>query len=146
MDRAELEAAFSDKTKMFIFNTPNNPLGKVKGNSCWLVKDIYSCVFCLVQIFSVGELEMIADLCKQHNVLCVSDEVYEWLVYDDNQHHRIGKKICSMDSMYMHMYSSVRNHDTCVYAHKSASLPGMWDRTVTIGSAGKTFHTTGWKV
>lgn len=55
---------------MIILNTPHNPIGKV---------------------FSKGELELIADLCKKWNVLCVSDEVYEWLVYKPNEHIRIGK-------------------------------------------------------
>ncbi len=53
---------------------------------------------------------MIADLCKEHNVIAISDEVYEWLVYEGNEHIRI------------------------------ATLDGMWDRTITIGSAGKTFR------
>lgn len=61
------------------------------------------------------ELTKIADLCKKHNVLCVSDEVYEWMIYDNNEHVRI------------------------------CTLPGMWERTITIGSAGKTFSVTGWK-
>lgn len=55
-------------------------------------------------------------MCKKHNVLCVSDEVYEWMVYDDNKHIRI------------------------------CTLPDMWERTITIGSAGKTFSVTGWKI
>merc|ERR550534_2386676 len=59
---------------------------------------------------------MIADLCNKHDVLCISDEVYEWLMYPGQQHIRI------------------------------ASLPGMWDRTITIGSAGKSFSVTGWKL
>merc|ERR1711976_386945 len=62
------------------------------------------------------ELEMIADLCKKHDVVAIADEVYEWLIYQDNKHIKI------------------------------ATLPGMWDRTVTIGSAGKTFSVTGWKL
>lgn len=62
------------------------------------------------------ELTKIADLCKKHNVLCLSDEVYEWMVYDTNQHIRI------------------------------CTLPDMWERTITIGSAGKTFSVTGWKI
>lgn len=65
---------------------------------------------------SRGELTKIADLCKKHNVLCLSDEVYEWMVYDWNEHIRI------------------------------CTLPGMWERTITIGSAGKTFSVTGWKI
>ena len=43
------------------------------------------------QVFSRAELEMIADLCKKHNVLCVSDEVYEWLVYPGSEHIKIGE-------------------------------------------------------
>uniref|UniRef100_A0A8C2UJQ9 Kynurenine aminotransferase 1 n=1 Tax=Chinchilla lanigera TaxID=34839 RepID=A0A8C2UJQ9_CHILA len=70
----------------------------------------------LKQVFSKAELEQVASLCRQHDVLCVSDEVYQWLIYDENQHISI------------------------------ASLPGMWERTLTIGSAGKTFSVTGWKV
>ncbi|XP_053138481.1 kynurenine--oxoglutarate transaminase 1 isoform X2 [Hemicordylus capensis] len=95
LDPAELEAKFSQRTKALVLNTPNNPLGKV---------------------FSREELELIAELCVKHDVLCFSDEVYEWLVYDGREHIRI------------------------------ASLPGMWERTVTIGSSGKTFSATGWKV
>ncbi|KAM8996458.1 uncharacterized protein PRD47_013194 [Ara ararauna] len=95
LDSAELASKFNERTKAIVLNSPNNPLGKV---------------------FSRGELELIADLCVKHDVLCISDEVYEWLVYDGKEHIRI------------------------------ASLPGMWDRTVIIGSAGKTFSATGWKV
>uniref|UniRef100_A0A8C3JN98 Kynurenine--oxoglutarate transaminase 3 n=1 Tax=Calidris pygmaea TaxID=425635 RepID=A0A8C3JN98_9CHAR len=95
LDPAELASKFSERTKAIVLNSPNNPLGKV---------------------FSRGELELIADLCVKHDVLCISDEVYEWLVYDGKEHIRI------------------------------ASLQGMWDRTVIIGSAGKTFSATGWKV
>lgn len=46
----------------------------------------------LLQVFSRGELELIADLCVKHDVLCISDEVYEWLVYDGKKHIRIGMK------------------------------------------------------
>ncbi|CAN9500818.1 unnamed protein product [Ophioblennius macclurei] len=68
------------------------------------------------KIFSRDELQMIADLCIKHDTLCFSDEVYEWLVYKGHQHIKI------------------------------ATLPGMWDRTITISSAGKTFSVTGWKL
>lgn len=44
----------------------------------------------LLQVFSQGELELIADLCEKHDILCISDEVYEWLVYDGKKHIRIG--------------------------------------------------------
>ncbi|KAI1889369.1 hypothetical protein AGOR_G00178540 [Albula goreensis] len=68
------------------------------------------------KIFTREELQVIADLCIKHDTLCFSDEVYEWLIYKGHKHIKI------------------------------ATLPGMWDRTVTIGSAGKTFSVTGWKL
>ncbi|KAM9796498.1 kynurenine--oxoglutarate transaminase 3-like isoform X2 [Syngnathus typhle] len=68
------------------------------------------------KVFTKDELQMIADLCVKHDTLCFSDEVYEWMVYRGHQHHKI------------------------------ATFPGMWDRTITIGSAGKTFSVTGWKL
>ncbi|XP_065275016.1 kynurenine--oxoglutarate transaminase 1 isoform X2 [Emys orbicularis] len=95
LDPAELASRFTERTKAIVLNSPNNPLGKV---------------------FTREEMELIVDLCVKHDVLCFSDEVYEWIVYDGKEHIRI------------------------------ASLPGMWDRTITIGSAGKTFSATGWKV
>lgn len=60
---------FNSKTKLIILNTPHNPLGKV---------------------FDYEELKMIADLAKKYNVLVISDEVYEWLVYEPKKHIRIG--------------------------------------------------------
>jgi len=70
----------------------------------------------LGKVFSLEELTSITDLCKKYDVVVVADEVYEWMVYSD-------KRII-----------------------KVASLPGMWDRTITIGSAGKAFSATGWKL
>lgn len=93
-DEAQLEAAFTSKTKAIIINTPNNPIGKV---------------------YTQKEIEKIAELCIKHNVICLADEVYEHLAMD-REHIRI------------------------------ATLPGMWERTVTFGSAGKTFSTTGSKI
>lgn len=72
LNEKELENLFNEKTKLIIINTPHNPLGKV---------------------FNRNELQKIADLCHKWNVLCVSDEVYEWLVFDDNEHIRICKFI-----------------------------------------------------
>ncbi|PNI68991.1 KYAT1 isoform 6 [Pan troglodytes] len=95
LDPMELASKFTSRTKALVLNTPNNPLGKV---------------------FSREELELVASLCQQHDVVCITDEVYQWMVYDGHQHISI------------------------------ASLPGMWERTLTIGSAGKTFSATGWKV
>ncbi|XP_052833493.1 kynurenine--oxoglutarate transaminase 3 isoform X2 [Octopus bimaculoides] len=94
LDEKEFASKFTENTKLLILNTPSNPVGKV---------------------FSRSELEMIAALCIKHDVLCISDEVYEWLTYDGNKHLKI------------------------------ATIPGMWERTLTVGSAGKTFCATGWK-
>ncbi len=93
-DPGELEAAINAKTRLILLNTPHNPTGKV---------------------FSPAELEHIADLCRRHDLIAVTDEVYEHLVFD-------GEHI------------------------PLATLPGMWGRTLTISSAGKTFSFTGWKI
>ncbi|XP_039618489.1 LOW QUALITY PROTEIN: kynurenine--oxoglutarate transaminase 1-like [Polypterus senegalus] len=95
LDPDELASKFTERTKAIVLNTPNNPLGKV---------------------FKREELQVIAELCLKHDVVCISDEVYEWIVFDDTRSVKI------------------------------ASFPGMWAQTVTIGSAGKTFSATGWKV
>ncbi|CAH1989128.1 unnamed protein product [Acanthoscelides obtectus] len=95
LDPYALENAFNEKTKAVIMNTPINPLGK---------------------IFEIAELQKITDLCRKWNAVCISDEVYEWMVYKPREHVRI------------------------------ATFPGMWERTLTIGSGGKSFCITGWKV
>jgi len=94
-DPAELRAAFSEKTRALILNTPQNPTGRV---------------------FTREELTLIAELCIEHDVTVIADEVYEHLVYAPSQHIPI------------------------------ATLPGMFERTVTISSSGKLFNTTGWKI
>ncbi len=95
LDEDELASCFSDRTKLLVLNTPHNPSGKV---------------------FTPAELSTIARLCQQHDVLVLSDEVYEHLTFDGAPHTPI------------------------------ATLPGMRDRTLTLSSAGKTFSFTGWKV
>jgi aspartate/methionine/tyrosine aminotransferase len=95
IDRKELEAAFTRRTKAVIVNTPHNPTGKV---------------------FSRAELELIADLCKKHDTLAVTDEIYEHIIYGGAQHISI------------------------------AGLPGMADRTITISGLSKTFSITGWRL
>jgi N-succinyldiaminopimelate aminotransferase len=94
-DAEELRAAFSPKTKLLLLNTPHNPTGKV---------------------FTRAELEQIAALCEERDVVVVTDEVYEHLVYAPAKHLRF------------------------------ATLPGMAERTLSISSAGKTFALTGWKI
>ena len=69
LDEAELTSKFTARTKAIIVNTPNNPLGKV---------------------FTQKELEFIGQLCIKWDVLCIMDEVYEWLVYEPYRHFRMG--------------------------------------------------------
>ncbi|HWH78511.1 MAG TPA: aminotransferase class I/II-fold pyridoxal phosphate-dependent enzyme, partial [Candidatus Binatus sp.] len=94
-DPDELAHAFNSRTRAIMINTPHNPTGKV---------------------FSRDELCAIAQLCKKHNVVAITDEVYEHIVYDDAVHTRL------------------------------ATSPGMGERTLTVSSLGKTFSVTGWKV
>ncbi|MFB7860561.1 pyridoxal phosphate-dependent aminotransferase [Streptomyces sp. NPDC056069] len=95
LDLDELKAAVTERTRLILLNTPHNPTGTV---------------------LSRAELTAIAELAQERDLLVVTDEVYEHLVFDDAEHVPI------------------------------ASLPGMRERTVTIGSAGKTYSFTGWKV
>jgi len=94
-DPGELRAAFNVHTKAIILNTPNNPTGKV---------------------FTRAELECIRDLCAEWNVLALTDEIYEHILYDGTKHISI------------------------------AGLDGMRDRTVTINGMSKTYSVTGWRV
>src|SRR5579871_3177225 len=94
-DERELRAAFHNHTKAIILNTPNNPTGKV---------------------FTRAELELIRDLCVEFNVLAITDEIYEHIIYDGTRHISI------------------------------AGLEGMAERTVTINGLSKTYSVTGWRV
>ncbi|WP_432059390.1 pyridoxal phosphate-dependent aminotransferase [Streptomyces sp. S1] len=95
LDPDELRAAVTDRTRLILLNTPHNPTGTV---------------------LTRAELTAVAELAVERDLLVVTDEVYEHLVFDGAEHVPI------------------------------ASLPGMRERTVTISSAGKTFSFTGWKV
>lgn len=95
LDLDELRAAVTDRTRLLLINTPHNPTGTV------LTRE---------------ELTAIAELAVERDLLVVTDEVYEHLVFDEAEHLPL------------------------------ATFPGMRERTVTIGSAGKTFSFTGWKV
>jgi aspartate/methionine/tyrosine aminotransferase len=94
-DERELRSAFHRNTKAIILNTPNNPTGKV---------------------FTRGELELIRDLCVEFDVLAITDEIYEHILYDGAQHISI------------------------------ITLDGMRDRTVVINGMSKTYSVTGWRV
>jgi len=85
LDPKELESLFNSKTKLIIINTPHNPLGKV---------------------FDYDELTMIANLAKKHNVLVISDEVYEWLVYEPAKHIRMGNLIL-YSVIFLWLYASI---------------------------------------
>ncbi len=94
-DRDQFVSACTPATKLILLNTPHNPTGKV---------------------FTRDELEFIAEIAIEHDILVVTDEVYEHLVFTGAEHVPM------------------------------ATLPGMAERTLTISSGGKTFNTTGWKI
>ncbi|MFC5747170.1 aminotransferase class I/II-fold pyridoxal phosphate-dependent enzyme [Actinomadura rugatobispora] len=91
----ELRAAFGPRTRALVLNSPHNPTGKM---------------------FDRRELELIAALCVEHDVVAITDEVYEYLAFGDVPHLSL------------------------------AALPGMRSRTLAVSSAGKTFCLTGWKI
>jgi N-succinyldiaminopimelate aminotransferase len=94
LDAATLEAAIRPNTRLLLLNTPHNPTGRVLDRE---------------------ELELIATACREHDVIVLTDEVYEHLVFE-GEHVPI------------------------------ATLPGMFERTITVSSLGKTFSVTGWKI
>jgi len=94
-DPERLSRAVTPRTRAIVFNSPNNPSGKV---------------------FSRAELQAIADLCLRHGLLAITDEIYEHIVYDGEEHVPI------------------------------ATLPGMAERTVTISGISKSYSVTGWRV
>lgn len=94
-DPEELRRAFTPRTRAIIVNSPHNPTGKV---------------------FSLDELSLIADLCREHGALCLTDEIYEHITYDGHRHHPM------------------------------LTLPGMRERTILVNSMSKTYSVTGWRV
>ncbi len=95
VDIDEVRAAVTPRTKLILLNSPHNPTGKV---------------------FNRAELQAIADIAIEHDLIVVTDEVYEHLTFDGIEHIPLS------------------------------TLPGMRERTLTASSGGKTFNTTGWKV
>ncbi|RNL85478.1 putative succinyldiaminopimelate transaminase DapC [Halostreptopolyspora alba] len=93
-DADELRAAVGPRTRMIIVNSPHNPTGTV---------------------LTPDELDTIAEVCREHDLIALTDEVYEHLTFDDAEHVPL------------------------------ATRPGMRDRTVAVSSAGKTFSVTAWK-
>jgi aspartate/methionine/tyrosine aminotransferase len=94
-NETELAEAFGPRTKAIILNTPNNPTGKV---------------------FTRGELEFIRDLCVRWNAYCITDEIYEHILYDGAEHISMAR------------------------------IDGMRDRTIVINGMSKTYSVTGWRV
>jgi aspartate/methionine/tyrosine aminotransferase len=94
-DPDAVEALCGPRTRAIVINTPHNPTGKV---------------------FSRAELEALAAICQRHDLIAITDEVYDQLVFAPAAHTPL------------------------------ALLPGMWERTLTINSTGKTFSLTGWKI
>jgi len=94
-DAHELRAAFGPRTRAIVVNTPHNPTGKV---------------------FARDELGLIAQLCLEHDALAITDEIYEYMLYDGAEHVSI------------------------------ATLPGMAERTITISGLSKTWSATGWRI
>lgn len=95
LDLDKLRRAFSRKTRAILVNTPHNPTGRV---------------------FTRTELEGVAELCREFDAVCITDEIYDQIIYDDRAHIPI------------------------------ATLEGMYERTITIGGLGKTFALTGWRL
>jgi N-succinyldiaminopimelate aminotransferase len=95
LDVDALRAAVTPRTKALLLNSPHNPSGTV---------------------FTRTEMEEVARLCQEHDLIAITDEVYEHLIFDGREHVTLS------------------------------ALPGMADRTLAISSSGKTFNSTGWKI
>ena len=95
LDLADLEGMIGSKTKVLVLNTPHNPTGKV---------------------FTRDEMNTIADICKKHDIIVITDEIYEHILYDGREH------ICM------------------------ASIEGMRERTFVVNAVSKTGNATGWRV
>jgi aspartate/methionine/tyrosine aminotransferase len=95
IDEEALVSAFNKNTRALILNTPNNPCGKV---------------------FTANEIKLITELCVDYDVIAVTDEIYEYILYDNKKHISIG------------------------------SLDEMRDRTITISGFSKTYSVTGWRI
>lgn len=95
LDLEKLRRAFSKKTRAIILNTPHNPTGRV---------------------FTRTELQGVAALCREFDAVCITDEIYDQILYDERAHLPM------------------------------ATLDGMYERTITIGGLGKTFALTGWRL
>lgn len=118
-ERDELRNAFNENTKAIIICNPNNPTGKV---------------------FSREELEFIADLCKEFDVICYTDEIYEHIIYDQGKRQKVKDKIEENSNEQLTTDNEQPKHISM------AQLDGMRERTVVVNSLSKTYSVTGWRV
>ncbi|MHA1667034.1 MAG: pyridoxal phosphate-dependent aminotransferase [Candidatus Heimdallarchaeaceae archaeon] len=95
LDEEKVKESLTDKTRVIVINSPHNPTGKV---------------------FSRNELEFIADICQDNNLIAITDEIYEYILYDNIKHISLG------------------------------SIKDMVQRTITISGFSKTFSITGWRI
>ncbi|MCG3220463.1 MAG: pyridoxal phosphate-dependent aminotransferase, partial [Candidatus Heimdallarchaeota archaeon] len=95
LNEESFKEKISDKTKLIILNTPHNPTGKV---------------------FTSSEQNIISDLCQDHDLIALTDEIYEYIIFDEEKHISLG------------------------------SINGMRDRTITVSGFSKTFSITGWRL
>ncbi|MHA1953555.1 MAG: pyridoxal phosphate-dependent aminotransferase [Candidatus Heimdallarchaeaceae archaeon] len=95
LDEETIKEKISNKTKLVILNTPHNPTGKV---------------------FTSSEQKIISDMCQDHNLIALTDEIYEYIIYDEEKHISLG------------------------------GIEGMEDRTITVSGFSKTFSITGWRL
>lgn len=116
-DRDELKNAFNEKTKAIILCNPNNPTGKV---------------------FTLEELEFISELCKEFDVICFTDEIYEHIIFEGMSDEGRGT---SENEEIQNPKSKIQNRHVCM-----AQLEGMRERTVVVNSLSKTYSVTGWRV
>ncbi|CAN5295381.1 aminotransferase class I/II-fold pyridoxal phosphate-dependent enzyme [soil metagenome] len=116
-EKDELRAAFNENTKAIIICNPNNPTGKV---------------------FSMEEMEFIADLCKEFDAICYTDEIYEHIIYDETENGKWKMENFEIQNPK----SKIQNpKHICM-----ATLDGMRERTVVVNSLSKTYSVTGWRV
>ncbi len=110
-ERDELRNAFNEKTKAIIICNPNNPTGKV---------------------FTRAEMEFIADLCKEFDALCFTDEIYEHIIYGETENGKRKMENAKAEPTAEHI--------------SMAQIDGMRERTVVVNSLSKTYSVTGWRV
>ncbi len=129
-DKDELRAAFNEKTKAIIVCNPNNPTGKV---------------------FSLEEMEFIAELCKEFDAICFTDEIYEHIIYDSGLPIldfglKNGQQSADNHSLTPQVIQNPKSKVQSPKHISMAQIDGMRERTVVVNSLSKTYSVTGWRV